>query len=419
MCISLPSRSDTVIGRSPRNLQPEISQKHKMSGMTSTVDTGGFGTLGKFEHSTLPLPGHRCFRLLRLQSPANDLEQVRCTLETHSLDACPLYYALSYTWGNPFAQDSFDEAYRRSYPIAINSKTYEVTKNLYEGLLQLRQSHAGSYIWIDAICIWQTNTQERSSQVNLMSEIYGKTAKVIIWLGVSDADTVSVAQLITLLASVPEEIIQRVEHQVQDISVKTEEGQHETLESSGLPGYWSPVWLSLVSFFKRSYFQRVWVMQENALAKEAIVYCGAVTFSAQDLWAASTFLVRTNLGGDLRELDLLTNPTTVDMVFTGMTAFTIHSFQLMCHADSWSTFLDNFRFVQPERGSPRCHNAPSIISLPDTRIQGYGSKRPRLCSPRYHQKGSTYQGVANTSSPCRLYQNSSGNLPACYEIYTR
>ena len=339
------------------------------------MDTGGFITLGGFEHSTLPLADGRCFRLLCLQSPVKDLDQVRCTLETHSLDACPPYYALSYTWGSPFAQDASDEAYSRNYSIAINSKAYEVTKNLHDGLLQLRQSHAGSYFWIDAICIWQTNTQERNSQVDLMSEIYGKAAKVLIWLGVSNADTVSVARLITLLASVPEETIQPLEHRAQYVRVGTEKEKEQIpLENLGLPSYESPVWLLLVSFFRRSYFQRVWVMQENALAKGAIVYCGAVTFSAQDLWGASTFLVRTNIGADLTELDLLINPTTTDMGFTGMTAFTIHSFQLMCHADSWSRFLNNFKFFNPRGVHP---DVTTLLQLFLFQTQGFRATDPR------------------------------------------
>lgn len=341
--------------------------------MTSTVDTNDLRTLGDFEHSTLPLPDHRCIRLLQLHSPTNDAEEVRCTLETHNLDACPLYYALSYTWGNPFAQNSFDEAYSRSYSIAINSKSYKVTKNLHEGLLQLRQSHAGSYIWIDAVCIWQTNIQERNSQVDLMSEIYGKADKVLIWLGVGDADTIAVAHLITLLASIPEEMIQPLENRAQYVRAGTEE-ENAPLEKLGLPGYESPVWMSLVSFFRRGYFQRVWVMQENALAKDSMVYCGAVTFPAQDLWDASTFLVRTNVGGDLRELDLLMNATTADMEFIGMTTFTMRSFQLMCHADSWSMFLDNFRFLNPRGVQP---DATTLIQFFLLQTQGFRATDPR------------------------------------------
>ena len=204
---------------------------------------------------------------------------MRCTLETFSLDAYPPYYALSYTWASPFPADHSDRAYSRTYPISINSKTYEVTKNLHEALLQLRLSCAGSYVWIDAVCIWRANLQERNSQVDLMSEIYGKAAKVLIWLGVSDADTVSVAHLIILLASVSERTAQLLEKRLQDFGKMCDE-EGDPFEKLGLPGCRSPMWLSLASLFQRSYIQRVWVLQENALAREAQVYCGAVTFNA-------------------------------------------------------------------------------------------------------------------------------------------
>jgi len=38
-------------------------------------------------------------------------------------------------------------------------------------------------VWIDAICINQDNLDERSQQVSLMTDIYSKARRVIIWLG--------------------------------------------------------------------------------------------------------------------------------------------------------------------------------------------------------------------------------------------
>ena len=38
-------------------------------------------------------------------------------------------------------------------------------------------------IWIDAICIDQTNQRERNLQVNLMGEIYHRARAVVVWLG--------------------------------------------------------------------------------------------------------------------------------------------------------------------------------------------------------------------------------------------
>ncbi|KAL8905087.1 MAG: hypothetical protein Q9207_002861 [Kuettlingeria erythrocarpa] len=295
-------------------------------------------------------------------------------METFSLDEYPLYSALSYTWGNPLGQESSDAAYREKFSISINSKTFEVTKNLHDALLQLQLSYAGNYIWIDAICIWQADVQERNSQVGLMDEIYGKAAKVLIWLGVSDAETASVTRLISLLASLSEETIQQVEKQVRDVGMSSDD-EGLTYERLGLPGYWAPEWLSLVSFFRRTYFHRVWVLQENALAKEAQVYCGEISFPAQDLWDASMALVRTDLGGDLREIDRNANATRVDKGCVGITASTIYFLRVMCHANDRSMFLDQFSFFHRIRDA--FPDAVTLLPILLLLTRGFKATDPR------------------------------------------
>lgn len=71
-----------------------------------------------FVHSELPLPNHRFFRLLRLDAPPVDEQQVvSCSMETFELGDCPSYYALSYTWGNPFDRATPSDAYDAIYRI--------------------------------------------------------------------------------------------------------------------------------------------------------------------------------------------------------------------------------------------------------------------------------------------------------------
>ncbi|KAH7396120.1 heterokaryon incompatibility protein-domain-containing protein, partial [Pyrenochaeta sp. MPI-SDFR-AT-0127] len=38
-------------------------------------------------------------------------------------------------------------------------------------------------LWVDAICINQTDNDERSKQVAIMGEIYNRAIKVFAWLG--------------------------------------------------------------------------------------------------------------------------------------------------------------------------------------------------------------------------------------------
>lgn len=44
-------------------------------------------------------------------------------------------------------------------------------------------------LWVDAICISQQDTAERSQQVQLMRRIYGSSDAVIAWLGPDDGDS--------------------------------------------------------------------------------------------------------------------------------------------------------------------------------------------------------------------------------------
>lgn len=46
-----------------------------------------------------------------------------------------------------------------------------------------------SLLWVDTLCINQTDLQERSHQVNMMGKIYSKADRVLIWLGEESQDS--------------------------------------------------------------------------------------------------------------------------------------------------------------------------------------------------------------------------------------
>jgi hypothetical protein len=100
---------------------------------------------------------------------------ISCKLHVVSLDDTPAYRALSYVWG--------DEAVTRT--ILVDGYRFNVRKNLFDFLAQYRSNDEGGYLWIDALCIDQSNVQERNHQVALMGIVYSKAAMVIAWLGSS------------------------------------------------------------------------------------------------------------------------------------------------------------------------------------------------------------------------------------------
>jgi Heterokaryon incompatibility protein (HET) len=98
-------------------------------------------------------------RLLKI-CPESQSSDIECTLVHVSLDVIPRYNALSYTWGDPAL----------IYHVSCDGKDLRVTKNLRDTLFRLRQFDE-NLLWIDAVCIDQSNIQERNQQVLLMRQI--------------------------------------------------------------------------------------------------------------------------------------------------------------------------------------------------------------------------------------------------------
>ncbi|KAE9379866.1 HET-domain-containing protein, partial [Stipitochalara longipes BDJ] len=117
-------------------------------------------------------------RLLRIISAASNNCILRCELSTFQLrKENPDYVAVSYVWGDPSITED----------IVINGRLVPVTKNLALALRQFRdgcpaRDHA-SLLWADAICIDQSNAEEKTHQVRLMPIIYERAACVMSWLG--------------------------------------------------------------------------------------------------------------------------------------------------------------------------------------------------------------------------------------------
>lgn len=97
-----------------------------------------------------------------------------------------------------------------------------------------------------------------------MKEIYQRAAEVVVWLGEdkrNSADGVSLLPRIHAAA----------------VDGKLFQGPDSLpmrLDQEGLPGFDSPMWASLAELYRRSWFTRIWVVQELAVAKPATVLCG-------------------------------------------------------------------------------------------------------------------------------------------------
>lgn len=122
-------------------------------------------------YNYLPKQG-KCIRVLLLE-PGVRADPITCTLETVELNEHAEYEALSYVWG--------DESKRK--PVRVNGTEITVTENLETALWYLRDPTAQKRLWVDAICINQTDDAEKAIQVGMMTEIYASTSQVLVWLG--------------------------------------------------------------------------------------------------------------------------------------------------------------------------------------------------------------------------------------------
>ena len=119
------------------------------------------------------LDPHKCqIRLLHILPGAWD-DLISCELHVASLNDTPKYQSLSYVWGNPKITET----------ILLHGYEFQVTANLHAALRRLRLPNDVKIIWIDALCIDQSSLDERSQQVAMMGEIYGRCQEVLMWLG--------------------------------------------------------------------------------------------------------------------------------------------------------------------------------------------------------------------------------------------
>lgn len=156
-----------------------------------------------------------------------------CNMSCTALDKKTRFIALSYAWGNT----------TKTHRIYVKGYEILVTKNLHDALMQLRKVHDSVVLWVDALCIDQSNLQERNYQVRQMPKIYRAAQEVIAWLGQRTYASDQAMELITLS---PEDLRRRKEFDIQEY---------------------------LNDLFSRPYWSRVWVVQELASANQARRAC--------------------------------------------------------------------------------------------------------------------------------------------------
>ncbi|WQF82327.1 Putative heterokaryon incompatibility [Colletotrichum destructivum] len=247
-----------------------------------------------FEYEPLDL-GVKSFRLLMLHPGAGG--EVACDIFQASLepeDIIP-YEALSYAWGSNDLSES----------ITVNRRRLPITKSLFHAMNHLRRD-TGRILWVDAVCIDQSNVAERGHQVGQMGDVYREAEQVLIWLGPSSYETKILMDFLRAL--------------YRDTSRQKDAGdlsraQENWLSAQQDTGIGRAALLDirrqgLTSLLEEPWFTRVWILQEVSHARAASVCCGRWTVPAYMLSSAAT-LVGVDPSPQCRAvLDLMPNPFT-------------------------------------------------------------------------------------------------------------
>jgi hypothetical protein len=191
-------------------------------------------TVMDFKHSSL---GSNELRLLSAVSGANDRD-LCFMVSQFPRDKAPPYTAVSYTWGDD----------KPTEVISLNGRVFHIRLNLWSCLyyLSLYTRHTvWKHLWVDAICINQTNDSERNAQVRLMDKTYSNAACVSVWLGLVPVPEHCMTQYMTFG---PERI--------------------KTLDIDGFD--WAD---SIVNLANRPYWSRFWVIQEFLLGQNVELFC--------------------------------------------------------------------------------------------------------------------------------------------------
>lgn len=181
------------------------------------------------------------FRLVTLD-PGNWEDAINCNVSHGLLDERPSYEALSYAWGDPALIKQ----------ICLNGQQFSVTVNLEIALRYLRRETQPRTLWIDALCIDQTNLQERSHQVKRMRDIYTFANSVIAWTGESDQDSVDAFVVMRRLSDFG------LKNRLNDLELARLYPDIITLGLRISNRQWKAVFV----FGNRPIFRRVWIIQE-------------------------------------------------------------------------------------------------------------------------------------------------------------
>lgn len=196
-------------------------------------------------------------RVLYASTEAGDFVwHLRTTrLLTQQSETHVAFDALSYTWGD----------LSQTFPFICNNQELRVHHNLKQALPYLARRQSSLPIWIDAICINQSDDAEKFAQIHMMHRIYSQATQVWVWLGCGPVDSREAIAILPRIVEVGKELHGQ----------SRESFPQPTLESKGLPKLSSSVWSVIWQLMDNPWFCRLWIVQEASMARHVRILHGS------------------------------------------------------------------------------------------------------------------------------------------------
>lgn len=194
-----------------------------------------------FRHKPLDME-QKSIRLIQFSQQADG--ELEFELQHFAFNETPRYRAVSYMWGS-----------EPMWMIKINHQPFLIKENLYNLLKTMSASDNGGYLWIDQICINQTDISERNHQVSFMADVYGTAKEVIIWLGACGQEHEETAAFVNHFV-------------VHELGSRSETATCH-FRSTPLLSH------SLRCFLNNPYWSRLWIVQEILEARALTIKWGA------------------------------------------------------------------------------------------------------------------------------------------------
>jgi hypothetical protein len=205
-------------------------------------------------------------RLLKLHRKL-PFRPLSAELVSHTLADAPPYYAISYAWSHG-PQDV------RTF--LLNGMPFHSTGNVHDILVNCSSAFGDRFIWIDSLCIDQSNAAEKSLQVRVMRDIYARAAHVLVCLGGGPWTGHLTRSLVAEMMWVG--LRHGAEGLRQHVARFRQREKTDCVLRARIK--------ALVELQQHPWFERVWVVQEAVVARQVTFFWGghAITWEEMGSW---------------------------------------------------------------------------------------------------------------------------------------